>query len=256
MLKRWTDDEDVLVKACTTKEDEKRVAATTGRSVLAVALRRKKFGILFRAAHRRWTPQEDKILLAKHHKHTSREIGIMLGRAMAAVHRRLYHYHGIKKLRHFSPEEDAIIAADAKASIPVMETANKLGRSWGVIRQRSFKLHIKRDFRKTLLVRKFGLEAVTLHPDPTVARQMILDELKRKRELEDAEYAALLQEVLVGCADDIAAGRATRQDAFKSALVAGCTLEMIGQHFGITRERVRQVIYHILPGHYAKGGAS
>lgn len=152
--------------------------------------------------------------------------------------------------RRFTPEEDEIVKTDWVAGVDIHVTAAKLGRSWGVVRQRLNYAHpelrklYQRYPRVTALYntlgvtdRKTGLDGVA----DKVRLQKTIEVAKaearaRAVKAKDEHYALKIKLMM----DAIANGK-DRNEAIFECRACGISLEAIGQAFGITRERVRQV---------------
>ena len=150
-------------------------------------------------------------------------------------------------MRRFTPEEDQYIREAYAAYVPVEIMAAKINRSWGTMRQRILKLGLTRDSRKTRLVKQYGADVLNLAPDVIEIRAIIASNMTYERKMAEAEEAARLQGVLNEAEANIWNKHMPREEAFAKAQDAGCTLESIGHRFGLTRERVRQLIARIRP---------
>lgn len=169
------------------------------------------------------------------------------GRSYGAVYMRRLQL-GLKKLslRRFSEEEDAIIRGDYLAHVDVGITALKINRTFGAVRQRILALGLTRDARKTRLAAKFGAEALQLSDDPAEIARIMQRREAGARAQREAEHQARVGKTLDIMDAALAAGE-DRKAAFQAAMLAGCTLQQIGDRVGVTRERVRQVSEGLKP---------
>lgn len=151
--------------------------------------------------------------------------------------------------RKFSPEEDAVIRADYATYVPVDETARKLNRSSGVIRQRLFHHHrdllnSTRTGRGTRALKRYGIALLDQGATPDEAAAAVRTKLMAAKAV--ARVAAInasesrRDRMLTAMKEQIANGK-PRNEAIFEARSYGCTLQEIASCFDITRERVRQI---------------
>jgi DNA-binding Lrp family transcriptional regulator len=152
-----------------------------------------------------------------------------------------------RRKRKFSPEDIAYLRAEWAKHTPYQEIAAHLGRSPGVIRQRVY--HYEKDLPTRVgaavqLVRKFGHAALqngaTVEEAVTKTQEAIgAAKAEAKRKAKEAQQAHIRR--MLDIADlEISTGADRNEVIFKTRH-AGLTLEIMGQHFGITRERIRQI---------------
>lgn len=193
-----------------------------------------------------WTNAETEILRANYHLNSNELAKLLPARSISAIQRHRLEL-SLYRINKFTPEDDATITADFNASVPIEEIAAKLNRTSGSIRQRIFHaLKLHRDSRKTKLVKKFGVECLTISDDPNVIRQIFINEATKKLAADRLEYETKILAVLDAMDGALASG-ADRKTEFQAALAAGATLQGIGDRNGITRERVRQIAYSVKP---------
>lgn len=153
-----------------------------------------------------------------------------------------------RKLKFFSEEEKAFIAKEYAAYTPVEVIAQALGRSCGDIRQRILRDRLLRDRSIFCLVKAYGKGVLRHGKTAEEIRNNLQRELeannKEAREIRKKEMTAKLAFI----EDSILNGEMTRAAAFQWGRQNGVTLQEIGDHFKITRERVRQISDNIKPG--------
>ncbi len=191
-----------------------------------------------------WSEEEDKILA------DCVDVGMTIAeirpflpdRTDSAIHARK-NTKGLRKakLRRFTPEDDAIIREDYLNHVDTIETARKLNRSNGVIRQRIFALRLSRDGRKTKLAQKWGHDVLGLSDDPSEIQRIMAERTAAEKAQRDAEHKAKVERAL-DAMDKALADGVDRKLAYQAAMMGGATLQAIGTREGITRERVRQVV--------------
>lgn len=153
-----------------------------------------------------------------------------------------------RTMRRFTPEEDAIVRADWLANVNLKETADKLLRSWGTVRQRFFHhhkdLHHSRTSRGQKYFQRFGLALLQHGPNAEIAAVAMREKLLTARA--EARVAAInakqkrRTEILDLMEQAIAAGK-PRDEAIFEARAFGVNLEEIAGRFDLTRERIRQI---------------
>ncbi len=148
-----------------------------------------------------------------------------------------------KTWRAFTPEENEIIRSDYADYVDVRVIAEKLGRDYGTIRQRLLTMHLKRD-RSVLKMLKWCpehlkpvlkdkgsaafIEAVNAHSEQVEQSEVILSVEQRAEK--DAQIAAI-----------DARPELERREKMSAMRAIGMTMAEIGRHFGVSRERVRQL---------------
>lgn len=200
-----------------------------------------------RPARLSWSQEHDDLLRRRRSERaTTKEIAAELNRTASAVQTRIICLGLTRSLRHFTEAEDAVIRADYANHIDVYEIAQKLGRTTGTLRQRILHLGLTRDARKTSLAKRFGAEALAISDDPAEIRRILHERaIAKKQEQERAreeKVKTALDEMVAAITDGI-----DRKVAFQTALLSGATLQQVGDVYGITRERVRQIIYDVKP---------
>lgn len=156
--------------------------------------------------------------------------------------------HVGKTIKRFTPEEDAYIRQEWAKNTPVEQIAQALSRSEGVVRQRI--LHKLRDLvgtrsaLGTRLVNRYGHEVLGAGgtPEEIHARLKEIQEqaTAKARASAHAKWLAKQRMAINAMHEAIAAGT-PRNMAIAECRSAGVTLERLGEEFGITRERVRQI---------------
>lgn len=180
------------------------------------------------------------------------EVGETIGVSMATARIWGIQYGGYDPIvrKHFTPEEIDYIIQAYGDHVPVEDMADKLNRSYGVIRQKVLKLQqlgritTHRDAQRTRLLRRYGAQALQAGTDPSDALHKIA-EAKRiafANAMNEAVKARTYfkQQAIEEMAADIAAG-VDRNEAIFKARAKGVTLNEISDCFDITRERVRQI---------------
>lgn len=190
-----------------------------------------------------WTTEQDAALAAGvAARRPSREMAAELGHTESAVvSRRSSLGLRIYSVRRFTEVDDSIIRADYAAYVAVEDTAFKLQRSIGVIRQRLLHLNLHRDSRKARLANRFGVEVLALSDDPGEIRRQLAERDQHERAALDSAQAAKVTAVIADMQRALDAGE-DRGVAFKAAMLQGATLQAVGDQVGITRERVRQIV--------------
>lgn len=151
--------------------------------------------------------------------------------------------------RRFDAGEDAIIRADYLANADLKETANKLGRTYGDVRQRIFHHHKDllnsgRTGRGTKALKRYGPGILAHGETPDAAAQalkakMIAAKVAARVAAQNAK-AARRNFIVETMMNQIAEGR-NRNQAIFEARACGVELVKIAEPLGITRERVRQI---------------
>lgn len=161
--------------------------------------------------------------------------------------------HRIKTNRYFTDEELQYIIGAWRDHVHLEDMADKLGRSFGVMRQKIMQMQrvgmlrdIERDPAKTRLLRVYGEKALAAGATPSEALANIAE--AKKRAMAEAMMAARMaatkrhklavEKMLM----DINAG-GDRNQAIFEARAEGATLEEIAEPLNLTRERVRQICF-------------
>ena len=147
-------------------------------------------------------------------------------------------------LRRFTPKECALIKKDFAAYVPVSETANKLGRSEGTVKQKALQLGLRRPRLSTRLA-PAHLKALA-GKIPADEWRAKYSSWQRKQLLRAQAQGAqaqerAAQETAAKCAEIDAREHLTRDEKIAAKRAAGVTLQAIGDQHGITRERARQI---------------
>jgi hypothetical protein len=154
-----------------------------------------------------------------------------------------------RRLRRFSPQEDAVLRAEFSAYVPLEDIAAKLNRDWGTIRQRCFRLGLHRSavVSKNLtraseyLKQEFfsgRIKAATFIEQARAERTDAELQICEQKYQERAEARARRQEMI---ARILSRRDLSRNDKMRTMRDGGARLEEIAVTFGITRERVRQI---------------
>jgi DNA-binding transcriptional MerR regulator len=151
--------------------------------------------------------------------------------------------------RRFTPEDDALIKADYAAYVPTQDTAAKLGRDHGTLRQRIFHLGLRHSSRASKLLQwapehlAAAVRTGELAPDEFITRchewrdAQNLQAHEQQSEQQSEQRQELLRQVAeIDARDDL-----KRNDKMRAKRMLGITLEEIGAQYGLTRERVRQL---------------
>lgn len=208
------------------------------------SLRQRAMTIALPKKHKKraWTTQEITTLKAgleagKYYTDIAAQLGRSVGQVRSfALHRLNV---GPRRLTYYTPEDLEAIRHEYLAYVPLEDIANKLGRSVGSIRQQVYRLGLWRDGRRTHLSRKFAPAAYDPRPVDVIVAELKAAEQKKKEE-RDAEQEARIVKMLEQAVSAAAFG-ASRKAVMQRALLEGATLQEIGDAFGVTRERVRQI---------------
>lgn len=144
--------------------------------------------------------------------------------------------------RYFWKEEDiATLKTMWARHYPVAQIAEVLGRSPQTVRQRATVLNLHRDASTTRLVTKHSDLAHILREK---GREAFIDAVteKHRRNKEEVtisqtKAASMRQAALA----KITASKTNRSEMMKQMRAIGMNMKEIGDHFGISRERVRQI---------------
>lgn len=129
--------------------------------------------------------------------------------------------------------------------VSLHEMAEHLGRSWGVIRQTVLRMGLRRAAYLTSYLKRWpelraGLAPIGAEETLKIARALAYKQPQAKRDANakarEAD-AAWVSKTLRG----IDAAPGTRNQRIVKAFDLGISLVSIGQHHGLTRERVRQI---------------
>ena len=157
-----------------------------------------------------------------------------------------------KQINCFTPKEVEYLMEEWQKHTPAEVIADKLGRSFGVIRQKVLQLsrvgllNVKRDPAKTRLLRQYGEHALSAGKTPKEALHNIAE--AKKRAFAEAVQTARINAkkrrsiAVEKMLSDIEAG-VERNEAIFTARSEGALLEEIGEALDITRERVRQICF-------------
>lgn len=157
--------------------------------------------------------------------------------------------HAPKKCRRFTPEDDAILRADYIANVDLELTAQKIGCSYGVLRQRLHHHHrdlmgTGRSSHGTVALKRYGqglLEhGATAGEAAANLRQKIIAARTAAKiaavQARKTRRGHMLDDMIL----EIKGGK-DRNTAIFEARMLGLHLEEIAGRFDITRERVRQI---------------
>lgn len=158
---------------------------------------------------------------------TSHDYAIRAGRALR------------RPTRRFTDDETEIVRQDFLAYVPVSETAKRIGKSVGVIRQKVLALGLNRDGRVTVALRYAPPELVARRASMT--NDEFVAEAKAWRKGINQRRRADRNVRVRAAIAAIAATDGSRNVKMKTMRAAGATLDEIGTAMGITRERVRQI---------------
>jgi hypothetical protein len=147
-------------------------------------------------------------------------------------------------LRRFTPKECALIKKDFAAYVPVSETAKKLGRSEGTVKQKALQLALRRPRLSTRLA-PAHLKALAGKIPANEWRAKYSswqrEQLLRAQAQGAQAQEQAAQETAAKCAEIDAREHLTRDEKIAAKRAAGVTLQAIGDQHGITRERARQI---------------
>ena len=153
------------------------------------------------------------------------------------------------KLRYFTDEEDFYIIKSWNESVTVEDIADKLGRSFGTVRQRILRLKRNslietRDPAKTRLLRQYGQKALEAGSTPTEALRNIRDAKMQAfataRQMAVEAKTKLKKTAMFTLRANMDAGM-ERDEAIFRARSEGVILNELAEEFGLTRERIRQI---------------
>jgi uncharacterized protein (DUF433 family) len=143
----------------------------------------------------------------------------------------------------FTPNDIKILRYDYANYVPTEEIAKKLGRTYGVLRQKIYHLKLQRSNRVT--------KTLQWAPEHLKAKRVVLGNeafIKAANQWRKAERRKPVVQRIEDHARDlkIALTISKRTDLDRTAKMkamraAGATLQEVADVFGITRERVRQV---------------
>lgn len=141
----------------------------------------------------------------------------------------------------WSEEELATLRHMYASHHHVREIAAALGRSVPTVRLRAHTLGLKRDSRFTILCRKHPHLAPVLRASGPDAFLRALDRAEQEKRAEEAAEKRAKDVKKSAVISDVLGRQIDRNAKMRALRLAGLSLEEIGQLFGITRERVRQL---------------
>jgi hypothetical protein len=153
-------------------------------------------------------------------------------------------------LRYFTPEEDAELRRAYLAFEDLTMVAAKMGRRRGDVMQRILRKHSDllntvRTTSLSLAVDRYGIDVLQKF-DPNLQEAVNkMKEAKIQAKAEARAAAIAAKEAHLGykmkLADEAIAAGENRNEVIFRLRAQGISLEKIGKHFNITRERVRQI---------------
>lgn len=150
-------------------------------------------------------------------------------------------------LQRFTEDETNRVRSDYLAYVPVRDTAYALNRDIGTIRQHILKLNLRRSHTISVLLRNLPSEwkaqAVRLPKEEFLARARawIHANVSEAARLHQEEKARIRAYVKFRLDQIFASPSMERVEKMVMMRREGATLEEVGDLFGITRERVRQL---------------
>lgn len=153
--------------------------------------------------------------------------------------------------KNFTPEEVKHLTKAWKDHVPVEDIADALGRSYGVIRQKIIQLKLEkrigtRDPQKTRLLRQYGEYALIEGKTPSevlkILAQAKADAMVAARHAARAAKTQKYTQAIEVMEKNIKNGM-DRNEAIFLARADGVPLQMLGDRFDLTRERIRQISY-------------
>lgn len=257
-LKRYSKEEVQLITSMFEEgKSISEIAVALGRPREGVHLKMHTLGLYVGRAIKYWSPEEDTQLKEMWENGAKRmEIAQALGRPLQGLDARINVLHLKKRTntRRFTEDDKAVIREDYLNHVMIEDIALKLGRSKGCIQQMIFMMKLKRDARKTKLAKRYGIAPALLKShDVDTITAMIAEEAEIEKAAKKAKFEAEVSAALSEMEQTLWHKTATRQVAFRLAMMKGCTLHQIGERMGITRERVRQIIYDVVPKYKAEG---
>lgn len=251
-MKRWSpEDDEKLHQLFNEGKSDEEIAAELGRTKVAVIERRLPYHLKRGAApkERAWTPEEIEVV----------KKGLEEGKSYVAIATLLPNRtgpqiwgfarsrlnHAGRKIRRWTPEEDDILTNEFLAYKPREEIATALQRNVGTLNQRVLHLGLKRDRRRAALSRRFMTIATDTRSIDVIQAEIVTKDLEEKVKRSAEEEAKVAEALrIMKYALDLGA---SRRPAFQAAMVAGATLQEVGDIEGITRERVRQIVHGVTP---------
>lgn len=190
-----------------------------------------------------YTPHEDDIIrrLYVEQKVPCADIAVLLGRSAGSVQTRVVSL-GMRRYsnKRFTTEEDEKIRAMFIADKPVEEIADETGRTISSVRKRVFDMRLRRDGRRVKLQKRYGIE-IPPGQDAIAAIRQMREQTEQESARRDREHKERVARVLDEVETGVRAGL-SRTFLFRAAMADGATLQAIGDRFGISRERVRQLV--------------
>jgi hypothetical protein len=193
---------------------------------------------------KRYTAEDDRILS---HDYLAgipvQDIANKFGRSMLAIKMRVF-LLGLRRLRrrddYWTAEDNNILRRDwLNHRIPIQEIADKLGRSVSALRSRATVLGLGRRHFYTVeddhILRRDWDAGVSL---ADIARKLDRSELAISHRV----YSLGLRRRRLRPHYRLETHDSARLKTIKTMRNAGATLQTIGLRFGITRERVRQIL--------------
>lgn len=246
----WSQNEILTLRRMFEEEQtDNAIATALNRPVTSVVLKRQQLGLLRAAAatERAWTPEEIQIVKDGWyaHKTASQMAPDLPNRTPYQINVFMRVVLGLQnRKRRWSLDEDARLKEMYLGFKDFVDIAKALERDVGTCRHRATELNLTRDRRRQHLVNRFGEEFAT---DPRSVDE-ILAGMEREKEAaalaRSQEKQAQIAQVLSNMVNEIAFG-GDRRLAFQKAMVAGATLQEVGNMMGLTRERVRQIVHKV-----------
>lgn len=142
---------------------------------------------------------------------------------------------------YWSEEDDAVLARMFERHYQMEDIAATLGRTKATCQLRAYNKGYRRDRATTRLVKKYPELAVVMHERGKDAFLEAVSATVRQQRIEQDRRTAAEEKRKADAVAEIVNSDMTRHERMKAMRLAGLTLEEIGKHFGITRERVRQI---------------
>jgi hypothetical protein len=165
------------------------------------------------------------------------------------IHKKTGYVRDVEISMRFTPEDDRIIAEEWGKNTHVNDIAAKLFRDAGTVRQRIIRLELPaRNGALTRMRKRYGDDVMAFGETPTqivcktrehVAEAMLIAKqtvAEAKRKVHRFTLDRLRQQIADGV---------RRNDAIFEARCAGLTLNTLGEEFGVTHERIRQLCLQV-----------